>query len=118
MAATTRLRAVSVPCNSTSRRGTHARLRRRSVSGRSQAWSARSVGVFLTWCPAIRRKQPVEHLDRAADIRPLVEHDALGPRRHRRVGHLAARGQAFLDQVLEHLRRPDHRDMRRPRRPT
>ena len=56
-------------------------------------------------------EQAVEHADRGVDVRPLVEEDAFGAGGHRRVGHLAARRQPLPDQVLEHLRRPDHRDM-------
>jgi hypothetical protein len=51
------------------------------------------------------------------DVRALVQHHRLGAHGHRGIGHLAPRRQALLDQLLEHLRRPDHRDVRRLAQP-
>lgn len=49
----------------------------------------------------------------AATIGPLVQHHAFGARRHGGVGHLAARGNAVLDEAFQDLRRPHDRHARR-----
>ena len=53
----------------------------------------------------------VEHDDRLVDVGALVEHHALRPLRHGGIGHLGPRGLPGSGQVVEHLRRPDDREM-------
>ena len=53
--------------------------------------------------------QEVHGLD---DVRPLVEHHALGPAAHDGVADLGARRGAALGQTLQHLCGPDHRHVR------
>lgn len=61
---------------------------------------------LMTMHPA---QDVVQHVDRLYHVRSLVEHDALCPVGHRRVGNLSPRRQAVLRQALEHLGRPDYR---------
>ncbi len=51
--------------------------------------------------------------DALGEIRPLVEHHAFGALRHRRVGHFGAARHAVAHEIVEHLRRPNHRRVRR-----
>ena len=54
----------------------------------------------------------VQHHDRFIDVRSLVQHDAFGTLPHRGVADLGARRQPALGELLENLRRPDHRQVR------
>ena len=52
-----------------------------------------------------------EHARRLCNVRSLVQHYTLGAHRHRRIGDLGARRHAGMRQRIEHLGRPDHRQM-------
>jgi hypothetical protein len=51
----------------------------------------------------------VEQVERLGDVRPLVQHHALGPLGQDDVRHLGARRQALRHQLFENLGGPDDR---------
>ena len=54
----------------------------------------------------------IEEADGVEDVLALVQHDALGADAHGGIGDLGARGDAGLGERFEHLRGPDHRNVR------
>ena len=60
-------------------------------------------GTLLRLMTVHPAEDVVQHMDRLHHVRPLVEHDAFRPVRHRRVGDLGPRRQAVLRETLEHL---------------
>ena len=55
-----------------------------------------------------------EEPQRLADVGALVQHHALGATAHRGVGHLCARREALLREILEHLRALGYLDTASP----
>ena len=74
------------------------------------SFNGRGKVRFLAWWPA-SSPEVVTNLDGLRDMRTLVEHDALGPPAHREVGDLGVRRLVALGEILEHLGRPDHREV-------
>ncbi len=62
-----------------------------------QECSARRREVFLAWWASMRPSTS-SSTRRPRDVRTLVEHHALGPLGHRRVGHLGAVADALADE--------------------
>jgi hypothetical protein len=54
----------------------------------------------------------VEYAHRLMDVRPLVEHYALGAVSHGSIGDFRTRRRTLLGQIFEHLGRPDCRAVR------
>ena len=63
------------------------------------------------------REHALEKAYRVDDARPLVQHHAFGTTAHGGIGDLGPRRRARLRHLLQYLRRPDHRHVRRLAQP-